>query len=330
MKAIEFTAYGVPHIVCRCVEVPDAPAPGDREVTVMVEAAAINPADLLIFEGRYPGPKPPAHQGVEGAGRVTAVGAGVSDLAVGDRVMLLGRDNWVQYQTVPAAHAIRLPQALDILQAAQIKANPPSAMLMLRDYQDLAPGHWVIQNAANSAVGRHVIRLAHAKGIKTVNVVRRESLAAELTALGADIVLVDSDNLAERVRAEIGAEARLPLAIDAVAGASCLHLADCLSDGGTVVNYGFLSGEPCMLTPTHTIIKQITLVGFWLVKGLFAGPRDVIEATYAEVAQLFIDGVLHSPVEATYTLDQVREALAHAKRDGRHGKIVFTPNGAVS
>ena len=120
---------------------------------------------------------------------------------------------------------------------------------MLRDYVDLEPGDWVIQNAANSAVGRHVIRFCHARGVHTANVVRRESLREELTAIGGDVVAVDGDDLAGRVRAEAGADARIRLAIDAVGGPACQHLADCLSDGGTVVNYGFLSGDPCMITP---------------------------------------------------------------------------------
>jgi len=329
MKAIEFREYGTPHEVCHCVEVDGAPPPGPGEVTVAVEAAAINPADLLIFEGRYPGPTPPARQGVEGAGRVTAIGEDVTELAVGDRAMLLSRDNWVQQQTIPVAQAVRFPEELDILQAAQIKANPPSAMLMLRDYEDLNEGDWVIQNAANSAVGLHLIRLARARGIKTVNVVRREELFQPLMEHGADLVVMEGHDLGERVRAEIG-DACLPLAIDAVGGSSCQHLADCVSDGGTVVNYGFLSGDPCMLTPSHTIVHQISLTGFWLVKNLFTSPREVIEATYAEVAQLFIDGVLYSPVEATYTLNQVAQALEHAAREGRTGKIVFTPNGAIA
>lgn len=85
-----------------------------------------------------------------------------------------------------------------------------------------------------------------------------------------------------------------------------------------------------MLTPTHTIVRQIKLVGFWLATSLFASSQDVIKATYTEIAQMFIDGVLYSPVEATYTLEQVREALEHAGREHRSGKILFTPNGAIS
>jgi len=329
MQRVEFARYGTPHQVCACVDKPKFGDPGAGEIVVAVEAAAINPADLLIIEGRYPGPTElPAPLGIEGAGRVISVGSGVSDLQPGERVMLLSRANWAEQVQVPAEQAIAIPEDLDILQAAQIKANPPSAKLMLRDYAALQPGDWVIQNAANSAVGRHLIRLASRQGIKTVNVVRRDSAIQSLEDLGADLVVLDGEDLAERVRAAIG-DANLPLAIDAAAGRACLHLADCLSDGGTGVNYGFLSGDPCMLTPDHTIVHGISLTGFWL-KHFFLGPRETIEATYAEIAELFKQGVLVAPVEATYTLDRLEEALRHAEQGSRDGKIVLTPNGPVT
>ncbi len=327
MKAIEYAQFGVPHAVCRCVEVADPAAPAAHEVVVAVEASAINPADLLIIRGEYPGPDElPARQGIEGVGRIDAIGSEVTDLNIGDRVLLLGRGNWAEKILCSAEQVVRIPKELDILQAAQMKANPPSAHFMLQDYVDLEPGDFVIQNAANSAVGQHIIRLAKMLNVKTINIVRRENLIEPLKAIGADYVFVDGDDLAARVRAEVG-DANIPLAIDAAGGKSCEHLADCLSDSGIVVNYGFLSGDPCMITPTHTIIHQINLTGFWLVKRLFQQSREEIENVYQGMADLFIQNTLHSPVEATYRLEQVAEALAHAERAGRDGKILFVANG---
>jgi len=329
MKAIEYARHGLPHEVCQCVDVDDAPAPRPGEITAAVLASAINPADLLIIEGRYPGPTElPARQGIEAAGKVVAVGDGVDDLAVGDPVVLLPRGNWAERVIVPAEQAIKVPAELDLLSAAQIKANPPSAHFMLQDYKDLQEGDWVIQNAATSAVGRHVIHLAARMGVRTVNVVRSDASIELLKAIGADLVLVDGDDLGARVRAEIG-DASLPLALDAIGGESCQNLADCLSDGGTVVNYGFLSGDPCMITPSQAIFHQITLEGFWLVKRLFQSARQDIVDTYEFIARLFIDEIIDAPVEATYTLDQISVALEHAGRGGRQGKIVLTPNGPL-
>lgn len=329
MKAIEFASYGVPHEVCRCVDVADVEPPGASEIVVEILASAINPADLLIVEGRYPGPATlPARMGIEGVGRVVMLGEDLESLAVGDHVISMERHNWAQRIRIPAARAIKVDQDADLLQLAQLKANPPSAMLMLRDYVDLEAGDWVVQNAANSGVGRHVIRLAAAGGIRTANIVRRQDAVAPLKEIGADVVLVDGDDVGARTRAETGG-AGARLALDAVGGDATRRLADCLVDGGVVVNYGFLSGEPCMITPHQLVLHDITLKGFWMVRAGGAMTPDGLRAMYRELASRFADGTLHVPVESTYGLDGIAEALERSWRFGREGKIVLTPNGPV-
>lgn len=326
MLRADLFEHGQPDQVCRCVEVDDPGAPDADEVIVEIAASAINPADLLIMEGRYPGPEElPAPMGIEGAGRVVTVGASVTSLQAGDHVISLGRSNWAERVRLKAQQVIKVPAALSFQDAAMLKANPPSAYLMLNDFVTLEPGDWVVQNAANSAVGRHVIRFARARGVHSVAVVRRDSLIGELEAFGADAVLVDGDDLAGRLRARIGDEAKVKLAIDAVGGAATLRLADCLSDGGTVVNYGFLSGEPCMITPHQAIVHDITLKGFWLMRFMRAAVREDIEALYDMMAQHFINGTLEVPVEASYPLSEIERALAHAMKAGRDGKVLVTP-----
>lgn len=330
MHRIELQKHARPDRACGLVEAPAVGEPGAGEAVVSIRAAAINPADLLMFEGRYPGPTDfPAPIGIEGAGIVESVGAGVADLVPGDHVLSLGRANWAEKIRADTATLIRLPKALSFRDAAQLKANPPTARLMLSTYEELQPGDWVIQNAANSAVGRHVIRFARARGIKTINIVRREALIPELKALGADVVVVDRDNLAEAVRHECGDDANIRLGIDAICGVATEKLADCMSDGGSIVTYGFISGEPCRITPHHLVVHQLTLKGFWLVDFMRSSDRAAIEAMYAEVSQAFIDGVLVAPVEAEYGLDRIGEALAHANQEARAGKILLTPNGPL-
>jgi mitochondrial enoyl-[acyl-carrier protein] reductase / trans-2-enoyl-CoA reductase len=215
-----------------------------------------------------------------------------------------------------------------VLQLAMLKVNPATARLMLREYVDLQPGDWVIQDAANSGVGTCLIELAKTDGIRTVNVVRRASLSEPLRALGADAVVVDGDDLAERVQEATGG-APIRLAIDAIGGAMVLRLADCLAEGGTVVNYGLLSGQPCQLGAHHTIFKGITLTGFWLQKALTAMARPDLEALYADLAARVADGTLRVEIEATYPIEEIKAALAHAEREGRSGKILVLPNGPV-
>jgi NADPH:quinone reductase-like Zn-dependent oxidoreductase len=329
MKQVRFTAFGRPEEVADCVEVDDVGAPGPDEVVIEIEAFPINPADLLTITGGYAvRPKLPATLGAESAGRIIAVGAEVRQVAAGDRVINLGRDNWCQRRKVPAAQALKMPADADVLQLAMLKVNPATALMMLRNYVDLQPGDWVIQDAANSGVGTNLIRLAKADGIRTVNVVRRAALVEPLEAIGADVVVVDGANLAEQVREKTGGTPP-KLAIDAIGGEIVMRLADCLADGGTVVNYGLLSGKPCMLGVHHTIFKGITLTGFWLQKVLTSMAPAELAKLYADLAERVRSGALNVAVERTYPIEEIKAALAHAGRAGRSGKILVLPNGPV-
>lgn len=324
MKKIQLVRYGSPETTCECIDADPLPSPAAGHINVAIRASAINPADLLIFEDRYPGPDElPAFVGIEGAGEVVAVGDDVSEYQVGDHVLSLGRANWAEQVSGEVNQFVKIPKELDWASAAQLKANPPSAHLMLENYAALEPGDWIIQNAANSAVGRHIIQGCKARGVHSINVVRREALIPELEALGADLVVVDSENMAEMVRERIGEEANVRLGIDAIAGDAMLRMADTLSMGAPIVNYGFLSGEPCKLTPTHTIVRGLSLHGFWLVGFFQSASRQQVVDMYTHVAQQFLDNELHVPVEAEYKLSNIASALEHANREGRNGKILL-------
>jgi trans-2-enoyl-CoA reductase len=327
MKVAELTAIGPAETVVRCAQMDEPPPPGPGEVTIDIHACPINPADILGFEGNYASvPETPCRIGIEGAGRVTAVGEDVTDLEPGDPVMSLARANWAERLTLPAEQVVKLPAGIDIEQAAMLKVNAATAMLMLRDYVTLRPGDWAIQDAANSGVGTDLIKLARAQGFKTVNVVRRAELIEPLKALGADVVVVDGPDLAERVRAETGG-AEIHLAVDAVGGAIIQRLAECLTEGGTIVNYGLLSGEPCQIEAHQLVFRDVRLVGFWLAKLMRGMSREEIAALYRELVGHMMDGTLRVAIEARYPLDRISEALAHAKRGSRGGKILLTPNG---
>ena len=136
-----------------------------------------------------------------------------------------------------------------------LAVNPPTAHLLLASIVDLEPGEWVIQNAASSAVGRYVIQLAKARGLRTVNVVRRDGLAESLQALGADVVEVDDEDLAERVVAATDV-ATIRLALDATAGSSTMRLAACAANGATIVNYGALTLQPCQMSPMQITFEE--------------------------------------------------------------------------
>jgi NADPH:quinone reductase-like Zn-dependent oxidoreductase len=325
MLAAQVNAFGRPETAVEIVELADPGEPGADEVTIEAEFVPINPADVLNLEGKYGAVPPtlPMIPGGEGVGRIAKTGSAVRHVKPGDRVLLPGPGTWRERIKAPGKAVFALPGDVDPKQLAMLRVNPPTAYLMLQQIVAPRPGQWVIQNAANSGVGHCLIRLARLAGVKTVNIVRREELVAPLRAFGGDVVLTDGLDLAARVRAAIG-EAALPLAIDAVGGSGTQRLARCLSDAGTVVNYGMLSGEPCIVDGRETVFRDVRLQGFWLRKWFVDTPPAQIAALYRELASKVADGTLAVEVEAVYPIRQIKEAVAHAARGGRSGKILVS------
>src|SRR5579863_8513759 len=175
MRAVQLTAYGDPLEGLKYVDIPAPEAPGRNEALIGVEFSPLNESDLLLARGIY-GTRPalPTVIGDEGVGRVLAVGPGVENLKLGDRVLPpLSSFTWRAQMIVPANGLFPLPPDADPQQLAMLAINPPTAALLLGEYVDLKPGDWVVQNAANSAVGRWVIAFAKIRSLKTANIVRR-------------------------------------------------------------------------------------------------------------------------------------------------------------
>jgi trans-2-enoyl-CoA reductase len=325
MKAVLIDRYGPPEEVARCAEVPDVGAPDAGEVVFDVLAFPINPADVSFCRGTYRlRPALPATPGAECIGRVTAVGAGVSHVRPGELVINLQRENWAQRRRLKGDDVIGIPPALDVLQGAMLRINPPTALLLLSDVVPLKPGDWIVQNVANSAVGRQVIVLARARGVRTLNVVRRESLFGELKALGADACAVDGPGLAARVQALIGGGA-VRLGLDAVSGGATARLSSCVGDGGVVCNYGSMSGDDPIMPRGALISGGQTLVGFILGRALATRSLAQIRAIYADLGEQVLKGRLSAPVEKVYPIEEIKAALAHAQRGERGGKILVAP-----
>src|SRR2546429_151659 len=235
MRAVQIRTFGEPGIVLELADLPEPPAPTASQVLIGVEHAPINMNDLYLIQGVYPvRPSLPSVVGNEGVGRVLAIGRGVDHLKVGDRVLVpLYSFSWRERLVAPAAGLFALPEA-DPRQVAMLGINPPTAALLLNESIDLRPGDWVAQNAANSGVGRSLIAIAKARGLKTINFVRRPELVPELQAVGGDLVIVDQSGAVDKIRATIG-DARVPLGIDGVAGKAAATIAGVLSQSGTLV-----------------------------------------------------------------------------------------------
>lgn len=323
--AVYETRGPVPQDVIDCVEQP-TPSPAAGEVLLEMLAAPVNPSDVLSLTGQYGMLPPlPAVGGNEGVARVAALGDGVVNVQVGDfALMPMSGGTWRTHAVAPAAGLMRLPSGGDPHQLSMLMVNPPTASLLLSEFVPLSDGEWVIQNAANSGVGEYLIQLARARGLRTVSVVRRADAVAPLEALGGDVVLVDGPDLAARVADGTG-KAKIRLGVDAVGGSATDSLVQCLAVGGTLVNYGALSGEACKVAPGSFVFRDITLRGFWLVNWFRRSTPAEQQALYGDLAGRIARGELHARVHATYPLAQVRDAVAAAAAGGRNGKILLVP-----
>ncbi|MGA3169678.1 MAG: 2-enoyl thioester reductase domain-containing protein [Chthoniobacteraceae bacterium] len=322
-KSLVFEEFGPPEKVLRIVE-EHVPPPRAGEILICVEASPINPADLNIIEGKYPKrPELPSVAGMEGAGVIVAVGPEVTDFNVGDRVLVPhGQGAWREYVTAPASGAWPIPVGIPAFQAAMLKINPPTAWRMLHDFVKLQPGDWVLQNAANSGVGRAVIVMAKSMGVHTVNVVRRPELIPELRTLGADAVFVESDQLLNQI-GELVPMGRARLAFNCVGGESALHLANALSRQGVLVTYGAMGRQPIRIPNGLLIFKNLVWTGFWITAWYKHATDDQICEMFDGILPLLATGALNVPIAATYPLDQFQEALKHATTESRAGKILF-------
>ena len=301
------------------------------EVRVQVLAAPINPSDVIQISGNYGVDAVlPARPGSEGVGRVKEISSGVKSLKVGQLVLLASGSTWAEELVGPAEGFLPLPDlgpiGGDVIeQLAMSAVNPLTALLMLNSFEDIKEGQWIVQSAANSAVGGYVIQLAKQRGIKTVNIVRREGLTKDLLAKGADVVLIDGPDLAQQISEATG-NAPIMLALDPVGGDTYARLADSLGYGGTLVAYGFLSGKPPMLNPGQLIFNDTRLRGFWLYKWYQTATMQDKQKAFGQIIPLIANGTLKANIDSRYTVEQIEEAVTRAWSGGRNGKVLIVPS----
>ena len=324
MKAIRVDGFGPPAEVVRYLDVPEPEPPQAGEVLVEMIAAPINPSDLLILHGVYGAlPNLPTIPGKEGVGRVLTLGPEVSDLEPGQRVLLpLNAGTWRERLKVSAKQLIRVPEDAPLEQLAMATLNPLAAYFVLHTIQKIEAGEWIVQNAANSSFARWVISHAKARGIRTVNVVRRSAQCGPIRKLGADVALADGPELGKRVKAAIrGAPIRV--ALDAVGGGATTRMTSCVDHGGTVVCLGTMGGDAGYVGTNDLIFRDIHVRGFWFASMRAQLPQEWLGEVTKDVIDTIANGSVTIPVEATYPLERIRDAVEHAEREGRSGKILL-------
>src|SRR5690349_2904609 len=171
-----------------------------------MEYAPIDYSDLLLANGVYfLNPKLPSVIGGEGAGIVEAIGPGVTNVKVGDRVTIpFGTFTWSEKVLAPAQSLFVVPSSIDSRTASILNINPTTAVLLLDEFVELKANDWIVLNAANSQIARCLIAVAKSRGLKIAGIVRRPELIPEIETLGVDFVGVESPELSKQIQTATG------------------------------------------------------------------------------------------------------------------------------
>ena len=325
MRALVQPQFGDPAEVLAVQEVP-APEPGPGQALVRVLLSPIHNHDLWTVRGSY-GFKPemPARAGTEAVGVVEALGEGVEHLEVGQRVATGGSFGaWAELIVAPAAGLVPVPDAISDEAAAQLVSMPFSAIALV-DFLELSEGDWIVQNAANGAVGRLVAQLAAPRGINVLGLVRRADGVAELREQGIErIVATDEEGWRDRVR-EIVGDAPIVAGVDSVGGSAAGDVVSLLAEDGVLVVFGAMASPTLEISSGDVIFKQVVVKGFWGSKVFPAMDREKRAALMGELVSGIASGALTLPVEKVYSLDEIADAARASAEPGRRGKILLRP-----
>jgi NADPH:quinone reductase-like Zn-dependent oxidoreductase len=315
MKAIHLVGFGNPSENLKMVELPDPRTPSANEALVRMEYAPIDYSDLLLANGQYLfKPQLPSVIGGEGAGIVEAVGPGVTNVKVGDRVTIpFGTFTWSEKVLAPAGGLFVVSPSVDARTASMLNVNPTTAVLLLEQFVKLSAKDWIVLNAANSQVARCLIAIAKSRDLNVAGIVRRPELVSEIQRLNVDFAGVESSELPKQIQAATGG-APISLGLDAVGGPATATLASVLSPKAHLVSYAWLSGSPIHLPQGDLIAKKLNIRGFWMYYDEYL-PK--IRAALTEATKVVAAGRLTLPIGATYKPSQIRQAIESYERGGK-------------
>ena len=310
---------------------PD-PVPGPGELLVRVHAAAINYPDVLIIEDRYQlKPQRPFAPGGEIAGEVVALGEGVTDWAIGDRLLAVpGFGGLAELVVIPARTAFRLPANRSYIDGAALLLTYATSIHALYDRGRLEAGQTVLILGAAGGVGLAAIELAKARGARVVAAVSSDDKAAAATTAGADATLVyprgpfdkaGQKALADQFKAAVG-PGGADVVYDPVGGDYAEPAMRSIAWEGRYLVVGFPAGIP-RLPLNLTLLKSCDVCGvFW---GAFAARDPAANAAHvATLFRLWDEGRISPLVSATYPLARGGEAIADLAARRVIGKLVVT------
>lgn len=296
------------------------PVPGPGEVRVRIAACGLNFADLLMIEGKYQDmPVLPFIPGMEVAGRIEALGPGVTHPAVGTRVAVFGGQGGLAEAGIFAADRCRpIPDGLDDVAAAAFQIAYGTAHLALERRGRLRPGETLVVTGAAGGVGLTAVEIGRLMGARVIAVARGAEKLAVAQAAGAHHLIDAEADLTAEIRALGGAD----VVYDAVGGAGLRALIRATKPEGRVLLIGFASGTVPEVPANHLLVKNIDLIGVYLGGYLRFAP-DALDDSLATLLDWAAGGRVRPHVSHVLTLDRATEGLDLLRSRRSTGKVVI-------
>jgi NADPH2:quinone reductase len=321
-KAIRIHTHGGPEVM-RWEDVP-TPEPGPGEALVRHAAIGLNYIDVYFRTGLYKTPLP-AVLGMEGAGTVTAVGEGVTTVAVGDRVAYatgpIGA--YAVERVIAADRLVKLPDAIDFKTAAAMMLQGMTAQYLLRRTYRVKPGETILVHAAAGGVGLILCQWAKHLGATVIGVVSTPEKAELARAHGAAHVLIGHANLPEEVKRITGG-AMVPVVYDSVGKDTFMASLDCLAPLGMMVSYGNASG-PVGAVDVGLLGAKGSLFLTRPSLATYTAKRADLEASAKDLFDVVLSGAVKIRVNQTYPLSEAAEAHRALEARRTTGSTVLLP-----
>ena len=336
MRAVLCERWGEPEVL-RLGEI-EAPEPGAGEVRLAVHAAGVNFADILMVAGTYQEKPPfPFTPGMEVAGVVEAVGAGVTRVEPGARVLALpGSGGFAESALAQAHNVFAIPEAMDFVTAAGFAITYGTALGALVWRAALEPGELLLVHGAAGGVGLAAVEVGKVLGATVIATARGADKLAVAEAHGADYLIdTGTEDLRARVK-EIaaglgdgpgdkgGGKAGADVVYDPVGGEIFEASLRCVAWGARLVIIGFAAGRVQQIPANILLVKNVAALGFYW--GSYRARRpELVTAEYAQLFDWYAQGKLKPHVSRTLGLAQAAEALELLKTRKSTGKVVLVP-----
>lgn len=324
MKAVLCKAYGEPSDLV--VEQIPSLSPAEGQVRIGVRACGVNFPDTLMIKGQYQAKPPfPFSPGLEVAGEVLEVGAGVKHFKPGDRVIgICGYGGFAEEVLVPAAMTLPMPDTMDFVAAGGFPVTYSTSHVALAHRAQLQPGETLLVLGAAGGVGLTAVELGKLMGAQVIAAASTPEKLKVAQQYGADFVIdYTQEDLRDKLKEYTGGKG-VNVVYDPVGGALMEPALRSMAWEGRFLVIGFASGTIPQLPANLPLLKNCAVMGvFW---GAYAlNKPQVMRDSLAALLRWYTEGKLKPHVSRTYPLEQAADALYAMLNRQSTGKLILTP-----